>query len=268
MKTVMALAAAGLLGQALWTFGGETYLVAAAALTETHTPDSSADYSARALAGEPVLFAVEPLKTRQDRTALRAARELIREGELERAHHYLGLVDTKHAAAAAEAEALALSMTPRRVELIQAQLDQGKPEAALQAIARAEVTLPGTPAMAPATLVSLKAQALNQVLKAHLQAGHVSALMDVAQDYPKGKRSANPSTHSIPKLRTLRPLRWREGRGDHGSRTTGTVFGAGGGLPGLGPEGQGVGPGQWGVAVGLAELVRARRALAGAAGRC
>ena len=82
------------------------------------------------------------------------------------------------------------------------------------------------------------------------------------------KRSANPSIHPNLKLRTLRPLQRQVRCGDHGSRAVGVVFGAGAGLPGLWPEGQGMGPGQWGVAAVIAELVRARRALAGAAGRC
>ena len=75
-----------------------------------------------------------------------------------------------------------------------------------------------------------------------------------------------PPTHlsiqPILQLRTLRPLRWRAWRGDQGSGTAGAVFGAGAGLPGVWPEGQGVGPGQWGVTAGLAELV-ARRTCAG-----
>ena len=96
--------------------------------------------------------------------------------------------------------------------------------------------------------------------------GHLQLLEDWLRSYRK--RSANPSTHPMLKLRTLRPLQRAVGRGDHGSRTAGAVFGAGAGLSGLWPEGQGMGPGQWGVAVGVAELVRTRRALAGAAGRC
>ena len=83
----------------------------------------------------------------------------------------------------------------------------------------------------------------------------------------KRKRSANPSIPLKPKLRTLRPLRWRERRGGHGSRTAGAVSGAGAGVPGVRAEGQEVGRGQWGVAAVVAELVRARRALAGAGGR-
>ena len=76
-------------------------------------------------------------------------------------------------------------MTSHRVARIRSLLDEGKHEAALHAITRAEIALPGTPAVPHATLVAAKAEALNQALNAQLQAGHVHAAIDVAASYPK-----------------------------------------------------------------------------------
>ena len=185
MKALLAASAVALAAQAVWAVGSELYLFSAGSLAEENAPAFAADSFSRLLAGEPVVVAEQPLKARLDRTALRAARELTREGELERAHHYLGLVDRKNPAAAAESDALALAMTPARVAWIHTLLDEGKHEAALQAIARAEIELPGTPAVPHATLVAAKAEALNQALNSQLQAGHVHAAIDVAAGYPK-----------------------------------------------------------------------------------
>jgi hypothetical protein len=56
-----------------------------------------------------------------------------------------------------------------------------------------------------------------------------------------GKRSANPSSPSILKLRTLRPQQRRRRRGGHGSTADAGLPGACGGVSRLGQEGFGVG---------------------------
>lgn len=76
------------------------------------------------------------------------------------------------------------------------------------------------------------------------------------------KRSANPSFGSVLKLRSLRLGHRRGGRGEHGSTADAALPGAGGGVSGLWPEGQGMGRGQRRAAGHAGQLVRARAALA------
>ncbi len=79
------------------------------------------------------------------------------------------------------------------------------------------------------------------------------------------KRSANPSFVSALKLRTLRLGNQRDGRGEHGSTADGALPGAGGGVSGLGSEGEGMGRGERRFDALAGELVRAFATLAGAA---
>ncbi len=72
----------------------------------------------------------------------------------------------------------------------------------------------------------------------------------------KRKRSANPSIRPVPKLRTLHLLQRRVRGSGNGLRSTGEVSAAGGGVPGVGPEGQEVGRGQRRGTAVVAEVVR------------
>jgi len=60
-----------------------------------------------------------------------------------------------------------------------------------------------------------------------------------------GKRSANPSSRGWLKLGISSHCNQPRGRDEDGSRTNAALPGCGGGVLGLWPEGQGVGPGQW-----------------------
>lgn len=80
-----------------------------------------------------------------------------------------------------------------------------------------------------------------------------------------GKRSGNPSSIVPLKLRTSCLGNQQTRRGEHGSTADGALPGAGGGVSGLGPEGQGLGRGQRCAAGDAGQLVRAFAALAGTA---
>lgn len=79
------------------------------------------------------------------------------------------------------------------------------------------------------------------------------------------KRSANPSFPGALKLRTSCLGNQRTRRGGYGSTACATVHGAGGGLPRVWPEGQGMGRGQRRAAGNAGQLVCALQALAGQA---
>src|SRR5437867_8317553 len=79
------------------------------------------------------------------------------------------------------------------------------------------------------------------------------------------KRSGNPSFVSALKLRISSLGNQRARRGEHGSTADGALPGTGGGISGIGSEGERVGRSQWRAAARAGELVRPFAALAGAA---
>ena len=79
------------------------------------------------------------------------------------------------------------------------------------------------------------------------------------------KRSGNPSFLSSLKLRISCLGDQRTRRGEHGATADGALPGTGGGISGIGSEGERVGRSQWGAAARAGELVRPFAALAGAA---
>ncbi|TMD03022.1 MAG: hypothetical protein E6J01_17175, partial [Chloroflexi bacterium] len=79
------------------------------------------------------------------------------------------------------------------------------------------------------------------------------------------KRSGNPSFVVSLKLRTLRLGNQRTRRDEHGSTADGALPGTGGGISGIGSEGEGMGRGERCTAARVGELVCACETLAGAA---
>src|SRR6266576_4714637 len=74
--------------------------------------------------------------------------------------------------------------------------------------------------------------------------GNLRLVLDAQLEPGNRKRSANPSFVRAMKLRISHLCNQRARRGEHGSTGDRALLGAGRGVPGLGAEGQGVGPGQ------------------------
>ena len=94
---------------------------------------------------------------------------------------------------------------------------------------------------------------------------YLCAIVDWASRRVLCKRSANPSFVLTMNLRTSCLGNQRARRGEHGSTADGALPGAGGGVSGLGAEGQGMGRGQRRSDARDCELVRPFATLAGAA---
>src|SRR5947199_1246087 len=94
---------------------------------------------------------------------------------------------------------------------------------------------------------------------------HAQLLTYMKVSRAESKRSGNPSFVSALKLRISCLGNQRTRRGEHGSTADGALPGTGGGISGIGPEGEHVGRSQWRAAARAGELVRPFAALAGAA---
>ena len=92
-----------------------------------------------------------------------------------------------------------------------------------------------------------------------------SELEDAPVVWTNRKRSGNPSFVKAMKLRTLRLGNQRTRRGEHGSTADGALPGTGGGVSGLGSDGEGMGRGERRCDAHDRELVRPFATLAGAA---
>src|SRR5207244_5950458 len=91
-----------------------------------------------------------------------------------------------------------------------------------------------------------------------LQSHNVSVWQDRAR-MEGGKRSGNPSFVSALKLRISCLVNQRARRGEHGSTADGALPGTGGGISGIGSEGERAGRSHCRAAAGACALVRPRK---------